>query len=133
MVKLLSLMRFIIARGLIVGKTYIIVSVGTTNFIASGAASNTVGIVFVATNAGSGTGTGLYTLTCNNTGVLSVNDAIVFSNEIFGSVVQPLTTYYVKTIWDANEFTISETLGETRSFNSATGLSTFVTNEYSGW
>jgi hypothetical protein len=39
------------------GYTYTIVSVGTTNFMAIGAASNTIGVVFVATGAGSGTGT----------------------------------------------------------------------------
>jgi hypothetical protein len=122
----------IVAGNFIVGKTYIIVSVGTTNFVASGAASNLVGTLFVATNAGSGTGTvAKYTITCNNTGVLSVNDTIVFSNEIFGSVIQPLTTYYVKTIWDANEFTIAATLGgATIALTSATGLATFVTNDY---
>ena len=122
----------IVAGNFIVGKTYIIVSVGTTNFVASGAASNTVGITFVATNTGSGTGTAAkYTITCTNTGVLNVNDTIVFSNEIFGSVIQPLTTYYVKTIWNANEFTISTTLGGlTLALTSATGLATFVTNEY---
>ena len=122
----------IVAGNFIVGKLYTIVSVGTTNFVASGAASNTVGVSFIATNAGSGTGTvAKYTLTCNNTGVLNVNDTIVFSNEIFGSVIQPLTTYYIKTIWDANEFTISATLGgATLALTSATGLATFVTKEY---
>jgi hypothetical protein len=122
----------ILAGNFIVGKTYVIVSVGTTDFVASGAASNLVGILFVATNAGSGTGTvAKYTITCNNTGTLNVNDTIVFSNEIFGSVIQPLTTYYVKTIWDANEFTIAATLGgATIALTSATGIATFVTNDY---
>ena len=40
-----------------VGATYQIASVGTTTFTAIGASANTVGIVFVATGAGSGTGT----------------------------------------------------------------------------
>ena len=40
-----------------VGTTYTIVFVGTTNFMLIGAASNTVGVVFVATGAGAGTGT----------------------------------------------------------------------------
>jgi hypothetical protein len=39
------------------GRTYIITSVGTTDFTAIGAASNTVGVSFVATGPGSGTGT----------------------------------------------------------------------------
>ena len=41
------------------GYTYTIVSVGTTNFMAIGAASNTIGVVFIATGVGSGTGTAL--------------------------------------------------------------------------
>jgi hypothetical protein len=39
------------------GLTYIITAVGTTDFTAIGAASNTVGVSFVATGPGSGTGT----------------------------------------------------------------------------
>jgi hypothetical protein len=39
------------------GRTYTIATVGTTNFVAIGAANNTVGTVFVATGTGSGTGT----------------------------------------------------------------------------
>ena len=38
------------------GNSYIIVSVGSTNFVAIGAVSNTVGIVFTATGTGTGTG-----------------------------------------------------------------------------
>ena len=39
------------------GNTYTILTVGTTNFVSIGAASNTVGVVFTATGTGSGTGT----------------------------------------------------------------------------
>jgi|694.fasta_scaffold32679_2 hypothetical protein len=39
------------------GKTYTIVSIGSTNFIDIGAESNTVGMTFVATGIGSGNGT----------------------------------------------------------------------------
>jgi hypothetical protein len=39
-----------------VGEKYKITQVGTTNFIPIGASSNTVGVVFTATNVGSGTG-----------------------------------------------------------------------------
>jgi hypothetical protein len=45
------------AGAFVIGRTYIIQSVGTTNFIALGAASNTIGVSFVATGVGSGTGT----------------------------------------------------------------------------
>lgn len=40
-----------------IGTRYRILSVGNTNFVAIGAASNTVGVVFTATGAGSGSGT----------------------------------------------------------------------------
>ena len=45
------------AGSFIVGGVYLITSIGTTNFVAIGAASNTVGIYFTATGVGSGTGT----------------------------------------------------------------------------
>jgi microcystin-dependent protein len=45
-----------LAGSFIVGRTYTIEFIGTTNFIAVGATSNDVGIVFVATGVGSGTG-----------------------------------------------------------------------------
>jgi hypothetical protein len=42
------------------GTTYIISSVGTTDFVEIGAASNTIGITFVATGKGSGNGTATF-------------------------------------------------------------------------
>ena len=45
------------AGNFIVGQSYLITSVGTTNFQSIGATSNTVGIYFIATGVGSGTGT----------------------------------------------------------------------------
>lgn len=42
-----------------VGVSYRILTVGSTNFTAIGAASNTVGVVFTATGAGTGTGTAM--------------------------------------------------------------------------
>ena len=41
----------------VVGNTYEIVSVGSTNFTLIGASANTVGVIFTATGVGSGTGT----------------------------------------------------------------------------
>lgn len=40
----------------VIGKTYKIVSLGTTNFVAVGAAANTVGLTFTATGVGAGSG-----------------------------------------------------------------------------
>lgn len=45
------------AGNFVVGKTYRILSVGNTNFTLIGATSNTVGLHFIATGVGSGTGT----------------------------------------------------------------------------
>ena len=45
------------AGNFVVGATYTIVTVGTTSFTGIGATANTVGVTFVATGAGSGTGT----------------------------------------------------------------------------
>lgn len=46
-----------------VGLTYLITSVGTTDFVAIGASSNNTGIFFTATGSGSGTGTAEYSRT----------------------------------------------------------------------
>ena len=43
------------AGDFVVGKYYTILTLGDTNFVGDGAASNTVGVIFKATNAGSGT------------------------------------------------------------------------------
>jgi len=45
------------AGSFVIGQTYIIATVGTTNFVAVGAGDNNVGTAFIATGAGSGTGT----------------------------------------------------------------------------
>jgi len=47
----------IAATALVVGSKYRIITVGSTDFTLVGAASNTVGVVFTATNVGLGSGT----------------------------------------------------------------------------
>lgn len=54
------------ATALVAGRTYVIVSPGTTNFTLIGAANNTIGTSFIATGAGTGTGTALRTYTVNS-------------------------------------------------------------------
>jgi hypothetical protein len=49
------------AGSFIVGDTYTIFTVGTTDFTLIGATSNTVGVAFTATGAGTGTGTAVIT------------------------------------------------------------------------
>ena len=98
---------FTLAAGLfVIGNVYKILTVGTTNFTLIGAASNTVGTIFTATGVGTGTGTAM------------------------GGII-PQQTYYVKTIVDGNEFTISTTLGGAifTLINSAGGA-VAITNDY---
>jgi len=47
------------AGSFIVGQTYTIVSIGSTNFTLIGASANTVGLSFIATGVGSGSGTAI--------------------------------------------------------------------------
>jgi hypothetical protein len=81
------------------------------------------------------------TIVCNNTGSLALNEPITFSNTMFGDVINPLQTYYVKSIYDSNEFTISDSLvldtitglyvaGPTLALTNATGGALFITNEF---
>lgn len=52
--------KIVTAGSFIIGKEYKIVSVGTTDFTLIGASANTVGLWFVATGVGTGTGTAKY-------------------------------------------------------------------------
>jgi parallel beta-helix repeat protein len=45
------------ATAMVIGESYSIATIGTTNFVACGATSNTVGLVFTCTAVGSGSGT----------------------------------------------------------------------------
>jgi len=66
------------AGNFVVGDTYTIFVVGTTNFMAIGASSNTVGVTFTATGVGSGTGKAQQIFTfCNAASDITVN-GIVF-------------------------------------------------------
>lgn len=48
------------AGSFVVGQTYTIATVGTTNYTLIGASANTVGVTFTATGVGAGTGTAVY-------------------------------------------------------------------------
>ena len=66
----------ITAGSFVVGNIYTIASVGTTSFTSIGASANTVGITFVATGVGSGTGTAYnYFVGSNSTGVRTVSSS----------------------------------------------------------
>jgi len=69
-------------------------------------------------------------ITCNSTGGLVVGDPIKFSSTMFGNV-SPHLLYYVESIIDGNEFTISETYGGTPVImTDANGGAIAITNDY---
>jgi hypothetical protein len=71
------------------------------------------------------------TVTCNSTNGLVVGSQLVFSNTMFGNIIEPMKKYYLKSIYDGNEFTISETLGgATVQLDDATGGAMVVVNDY---
>jgi parallel beta-helix repeat protein len=109
-----------------VGATYRITSVGTTNFVAIGAAANVTGILFTATGVGSGTGTAEYsrTVQAKLREVVSVMDfgavgdgvtddtaaiqaAIDSINAVGGGVVNfPAGTYACANLWPKDNVTL---------------------------
>ena len=71
------------------------------------------------------------TITTITTSGLIPNTSIVFSDTMFGNVIIPQQVYYIKTIYDANEFSISETSGGVElALSDATGGAEFITNDY---
>ena len=68
----------ITAGSFVVGSTYTILTVGTTDFTLIGATSNTIGITFVATGIGAGTGTAT-NLSGTDTGVQNSSPGVTFS------------------------------------------------------
>jgi hypothetical protein len=76
------------------------------------------------------TRSGTNTITTITTGDLVVDQAIKFSDTIFGGIV-PLQTYYIKELYDNNEFTISETVGGAEfELTDETGGAIFVSADY---
>ena len=94
----------LLAGSFVIGQLYRIETIGTTNFIAIGSLSNTVGTIFTATGTGTGTGT------------------------VTGGII-PLQTYYITSIID-NEFTVSPSLGGSDVIlNNGAGIALCVTND----
>jgi len=94
------------AGSFIIGNTYTILTLGTTNYTAIGASANLVGVTFVATGVGSGTGTA-------------------------STVIQSHTTYYIETVVDSNEFTISYTSGGSPLvLTSGNGVCQYIVHDY---
>ena len=95
-----------IAGDFLTGSTYTILSVGTTDFTAIGAASNTVGVSFVATGAGEGTGTaGIVQVLSTASGNMVVN---------FGNTRMAIWTISVDSITNLVTLTPSILTAETQ-------------------
>ena len=70
-------------------------------------------------------------ITTGTTAGLIVGSRIIFAANMFGSDITPNQYYYINSIVDGNEFTISETLGgPTLTLSDASGISSYVTNDY---
>jgi hypothetical protein len=101
------------AGNFVTGSTYIIVTLGTTDFTLIGATSNTIGLKFTATGPGVGTGTANVVrnqLTCDTTESLFADMPISFTGAGIGGVNIDVE-YYVKEVVDDHHFTITNTPG----------------------
>ena len=71
-------------------------------------------------------------IVCNSTSNMIVESPIIFSDTMFGTIIVPQTVYYVKSILDDNQFTISTTKGgSTLILTDAHGGAEFITQDYS--
>jgi hypothetical protein len=78
------------ATALVSGTRYMVATVGTSNFAAVGAASNTVGTVFIATGTTTGTGTAV-AVPINGTAATNTNASTILNL----SSLTAATTYYI--------------------------------------
>lgn len=76
------------------GGSYTITTVGTTDFVAIGASSNTIGVSFTATAVGTGTGT------------VSINNLVGSTNV---TAIIPGITYTIRTVGDTNFMALGAT------------------------
>jgi hypothetical protein len=94
---------------------------------------NGVQMVFGVTGLISKLTAGTNAITTSSTSGMSVGETIVFCDACgsFGNVIQPMVVYYINSIIDGNEFTISATQGgPVLPLDSSTGGARFVTNDY---
>ena len=121
------------AGSFVIGNTYTITSLGTTNFTDIGASVNQVGVTFVATNIGIGTGTATQaaTITCATTTVLSVNEPIIFTGNTFGGLVAGQTYYVTSLFAGGTTFSISESIGgATVALTTSSGSCVLTSQKY---
>ena len=121
----------ILAGNFIVGNSYQIIEVGTTDFTAIGAASNTVSVIFTATGVGSGTGlaSGLqeFTITSDR----YPNQAQVVLTDATGSInVSEFEQINVDRLWvTVNGYRVPSSSLKLNPFNNLSILTTIQTGD----
>jgi len=88
-------------------------------------------LVLGKTTQATGTRSSTNTVTCLTISGLIAGQTIYFDANIYGNI-EPLTTYNILQIVDANEFTLEDpnNLGNPLLLTDAAGVSTFITNDY---
>ena len=87
-------------------------------------------LVFGETGVVTQTKSSTNSVVVNTSITIDVNDPVTFSDNMFGGLTAH-TTYYVNSIIDSNEFTVSATLGgSVVALTDASGIANFITNDY---
>jgi hypothetical protein len=124
------------AGSFVVGNTYKIAALGTTNFTSIGALNNNVGVWFTATGVGAGTGTAILSTLINRDSAIALNtysDAtITYTPSTGGSATQ--VRYRVNGVLDTGQNVLSNidkimlACDSWNQYNAASGQWTVVVN-----
>ena len=110
------------AGSFVIGEAYTIVTIGTTDFTLIGASSNTIGVSFIATGSGTGTGTAdTNKITVDSTTGFVVNATVQFKGTSFGGLSTTGTVYFVRSIVSGTAFTIQDENGNLIVTTAGTG------------
>ena len=101
------------SNALVYGVRYTIHTVGTTNWVSIGAASNTVGVTFIAMGTAAGTGTAYTTSTLQTPGTIPTDASgvftpVVFAGAVFGGL-SANTVYFINSLNNGNLCTLAST------------------------
>jgi hypothetical protein len=110
------------AGSFIIGSRYVITFLGSTNFTSIGASSNTVGVVFVATGVGTGTGVALEQGSINTSAIASIPIAAGGSFTLASTYTLTADIYAGTTaglIFSANSPAVASVVGSVTSSNNA--------------
>lgn len=105
---------------IIAGSTYTILTVGNTNWVAIGASANTVGVTFVATGAGTGSGTATF-----NSNIIPYNQAGLSEIDTFLRVHKSYQPFYLYSSVEVEYYV--DSLGAHVVGDSSPSSNTFVT------